>query len=520
MKDRIKDYEMLSAYLDDELSENEKREIEEKISLNKDLKEKLNELKSIKNLTSSAYKPLPESSFLETRILASLKSEKSSLTKLKRWSPAIVFSALTIALMLLLKFNPGIIDKLIETQKSNLASFYTENLRPLLFTANLSNEDIFNFAFYKKLPLDNSKTKYLELGSDSSGKGYFEIKEENRTPVEQDNFNKFVKSLDLSQAQKKQFDSIMADYAEDLQAQVLVNDSNIIAINPNLWNYQKAICANLLAFASKANNRELEKYIPSGVDFYKNPEINKIVSQIKNTKDDNYIFLTPDTIFSHKYVFNKNKYKAQMEKLKKNLNKELADLNNNLKDLKTKIKFDSSYHGLSKQLEADKDFKVYINSNSIRVHLANIQIPEIPISNFDSIANQVERATKNFKNFNFVFPGDIKINPDGKFKFFNGDSIRTYEFHIEHRPHDSSGVKGDSLYIYYNGKKYLVPSDSLFARFKYFKNDSLLYFQNKELQKQMEYFKKEMEKFQKEMQNLQKRIVPPKEKEKKTSITI
>ena len=518
MKDYTKDFEMISAYLDNELSENEKREIEEKISLNKALKEKFNELKSIKNLTSSAYKPLPESNFLETRILAGLKSEKSVYSKIKRWSPAIVFSVLTIGLMLLLKFNPGIIDKLIETQKTNLASFYTENLKPLLFTANLSNEDIFNFAFYNKLPLDSSKSKYLELGSDSSGKGFFEIKQENQTPAVAGNFDKFVKSLDLNNNQRKQFDSIMAAYAEDLQSQVLVNNENTIAINPNLWNYQKAISADLLAFASKTNKQEFEKFIPSGAEFYENPDIGKIVSRIKNTKDNEYIFLTPDTIFSHSYVFNKEKFKAQMEQVKKELNKELAELNTNLNDLKIKIKFDSSYNKLSKQLQAEKDFKIYINPNSIRVHLANIQIPEIPYSNFDSIANEVEKATKNLKHFNFVLPKELKINPNVKFKFYNGDSIKTHEFRMKINQADSSNKQGDSTF-FFNGKLFKIPNDSLFARMKHFMNDSLIYLQNEQIQKQLKEFQKEMENFRKEMQNFQKQKTVPKEKSKK-SITI
>ncbi len=520
MKDHLKYFQMLSAYLDNELSENEKREVEEKLSLNKDLREKLNELKTVKNLTSSAYKPLPESPYLETRILASLKSEKSPAEKLRRWSPAIVFSMLTIALMLLLKFNPGFIDSVIETQKSNLASFYTENLKPLLFTASLSNEDIFNFAFYKKLPLDNTKTKYLELGSDSSGKGFFEIKEGKQASSKTDNFNKFVKSLDLNNFQRKEFDSLMAEYAEDLQSQVLVNNKSTIAINPNLWNYQKAICANLLAFASKTNRKEFEKYIPSEVDFYNNPEINKLVTQIKNTKDDKYIFLTPDTIFSHSYAFNKDKFKVQMKKFKEDMNKELAEVNKNLENFKVEVKIDSSYDKLGEKSDADKDFKVFINPNSIRVHLANIQIPEIPLTDFNSIADEVEKATKNLKNFNFVLPGEFGVNPNMKYKYFKGDSIKSFEFHFERKHNDSTGNRGDSLYIYFNGKKYLVPSDSLFANFKYFKNDSLLFFQNKELQKQMKQFKKQMEKFQKEMQNLQKKILPPKVEEKKKSVTI
>ena len=149
-----KDIELISAYLDGELSDEEIILAELKISKSAELRAKFEELKKIKKLTSESFNSLPEAQYFEARVMQHIHSENSTKLKFKKWTPAIGFGLLAICLMLVLKFNPGILDRLLESQKTKIAGFYQQNLRPLLYTANLTNEDIFNFAFYKQLPLD------------------------------------------------------------------------------------------------------------------------------------------------------------------------------------------------------------------------------------------------------------------------------------------------------------------------------------------------------------------------------
>ncbi len=261
MKNIDKDIEILSAYIDDELSPEEIRVLEEKISISPQLQKKLAELKRLKELTTSSVKKLPESPYFETRLLAVLEGN-SFKRKIKKWLPVTSIVALTLSLMLILKFNPGFLENMVEEQSSNLAGFYKENLKPLLFAADLNNEDIFNFAFYNKLPLDNKKKQYLQLGSDSSGKEYFEIRTAGNDN-DNDNFQKFVQTLNMNNSQKSKFDSIMSGYAEQLQSQVLVNNKNTVAINHNLWNYRKAIAADILNFAKLSNVKAVKDVMPA-----------------------------------------------------------------------------------------------------------------------------------------------------------------------------------------------------------------------------------------------------------------
>ena len=94
----------------------------------------------------------------------SLNQNPASNLKLTKWIPAAALLFLTIGLMILLKFNPNFINHLVEEQKSNIAGFYKQNLKPLLYAANLTNEDIFNFAVHQQLPLDSTNQQMLKLG--------------------------------------------------------------------------------------------------------------------------------------------------------------------------------------------------------------------------------------------------------------------------------------------------------------------------------------------------------------------
>ena len=202
-------YELLSAYLDNELSDEDIKKLEEELQFSKELQEKLAELKKIKQLTISSIKPVQENPYFETRLAATLKIKNPWYYKFKKFSPVYSLIALCIVLMIVLKYNPKIIDRLVDQQKSNITAFYKENLKPLLYTANLTNEDIFDFAFYHQLPLDSQKKQYLLLGSDKNGKQYFEIKDAGYAH-NGNNLARFVKNLNLNETQQHQMDSILS----------------------------------------------------------------------------------------------------------------------------------------------------------------------------------------------------------------------------------------------------------------------------------------------------------------------
>lgn len=512
MKKNDKDFEQLSAYIDGELSNTEKNEIEKKLALSKELQAKLKELQKIKSLTVSSIKTVSESPYFETRLMANLSAESRWTKKLRKFAPAAGIIALTAVVMVLLKFNPKVIDHIVEQQKENITGFYTENLKPLLFAGNISNEDIFNFAFYKQLPIDPSNTQTLLLGYDEGGKEFFEIKTAPATE-KKDNFEKFVSALELNEVQKKQVDSILNFYKEELQTQILINDKNTVAINPNLWNYNKVIAAELISFAESANKEQFERMVPR-TQYYLNgsrqqpvkdkESLKKILQEVKTSSGDEYIFLTPDTIFTEPFKFDKEKFKAENERLKE----ELKRAGKELERVSVSLRLDSNLIKLKQHPKKSVGFQIYVDSNICRVELDRVEIPRIEIPDFDSIAAHIEETAKHFKNFSITIPKPhkVKSRTGFNFKIESDDSAKIFDFDFQIPDPDSiikfESFMRDSIFKLY-GKNFYFNSDSLMRMFNRFYKDSTHYFRSDEWRKEMKEFQQN---FQEEMKKLQEEL--------------
>ncbi|QQS37122.1 MAG: hypothetical protein IPM56_03975 [Ignavibacteriales bacterium] len=500
-----KDFEILSAYLDDELSPSERTDFETELALSAELRNRLDEMKKIKKLTNQSFKQLNESPYLETRIMVAISERKHWYSGLKRFVPVVGFASLAIVIMVFLKFNPDVIEELVEKQKTNLAGFYTENLKPLLFAADLSNEDIFNFAFYKQLPLDNDNKQFLHLGSDADGSEFFEIKTASFVSDE-NNFEKFVRVLNLDEKQREKMDSILEAYALELQSQVLVNDKNTVAINPNLWNYNKAIVAELLAFASTANKSEFNRVVPAGFSIPNVANVERVIEKIKLNKDNNYIFFTPDTIFSEPLNIDEESIYVELQRMKEIQKQNFVEAQKQLKESMVLLRLDSNLAKL-KHEKFNKNFRVMIDTNICRIHIPDGESIVIELPDFDSITAHIDKVTRDIDAFAFSIPKTRKGSSDYKFRFELKDSIGRIGIPL---PNIDSLVQLEKLFAdsvaKFNLKNFNFNPDSIASLFQFWTNDSLAKFQSKEFDQQMKKFQKEMEIFRKEMEEMKKNI--------------
>ncbi len=508
MKSFYNKYERLSAYIDNELSDEEVKKLQDELKFSKELQEKLNELKRIKILTASSQKPVEENPFFETRLAAALRIKTPWHKKIRRYSPVIGIVAASFLLMVILKYNPQIVDRVVEQQKSNIAAFYKENLKPLLFTANLNNEDIFNFALYHQLPLDKQKKQCLQFGSDKNGKQFFEIKSGGIADNE-NNLEKFERDLELNTDQKRQMDSILSSYKKELASQVLVNDKNTVAINPNIWNYNKALTADLISFAAKVSKRKLRNIFPHEfTGEYNERDLNRMVHAVKAVNTNKYIFLTPDSIFSDKYVFNQEEFNREMqqwsEAMQKNMQqfeKQFGNFNVHFGNNLTKLKKDSSW---------ERDFNVVIDSNMCRVHIPEVVVPRINIPDMDALDGNIDSLTTHLRDFYFKFPA----HPKGKnysYKYFYNDSTKGMKLNFRAFEFDSSFTdknhKLDTLLQKRFGNfNYGFNPDSLASIFRYFMHDSTNSSRDSDLREQMQQFRMQMQQFEKEMEQMQKEL--------------
>ncbi len=516
MKKKFNEEEILSAYLDGELSRTDEQAIEEKIALSKKLQEKFAELKKIKKLTQKAYKTIPESPYFETRLMAQIKDSKPVIGRLKKWSPVIAAAFGTLMLMVFLRLNPQMLDNIVNEQKNNIVGFYKENLQPLLFASNLSNEDVFNFALNRRLPLDQEKNHFLLLGSEKDGNEYFEIKPAKEVANEGD-YENFVKALKLNQKQKLQMDSILGSYRDELETQVLSNDKNTLAINSNLWNYSKAIVADLMLFAKDANQNEFAKIIPAGYNFNDTKNVIQVVNRVRTMPDDNYIFFSPDTIF--KSGIDKDQLKQQLREMKEQQREELLrmkkDINRvrvevkKLPELNFKVFIDQNRSSQRSRKNHAQDYNIWVDSTICRVEIPDIEIPDFEMPDMKEIEFEIEQATKNLKNFSISFD-DNKGKKSFGFKIDTGDSTEGFNFVVP-MPEVDSIFKSKSYFLdsalnVLKGFNFYINPDSDGTQFKMFSGDSVLFDMNFDMMEQMESLKESMKEFQNEMKDLKKEL--------------
>lgn len=499
MNNNLYDIEMLSAYLDGELSPKEKIYIEEKIKSSLELQRKLNELKKLKSVTSESKPLLEESFYFEERLMASLNSSKNNSDKLKKLIPVFSFSGLAIVLIFVLSINPAFIKNIIEEQKGNLADFYKANLKPLLYAANLSSEDIFNFALNEELPLDPSNSQILKLSYDQTGKEYFEIKQ-NSEARSINNFDNFVNALELNEQERSQMDSLLKVYSEKISSQILVSDRNAIAINPNIWNLRKAVLADIIAFAKRHGNENFQKIAP--VDKIPLADKNIVwLEKVKTQSPKDFIIVTPDTVFSTEI----NIDLAELNYDLKKLTEEVNQTGNEKQKHRVFFKFqtDSSIAQLKDKVKSDQNFKVFVHSNGVQVHLEKIEIPDVELPNFDSIASIISEATRNFSVVNVAPPPvpEVPVSKNYQIRKENSfnSSIKNREVNID------SVIEENNRRIELNNKRRQsnnkLYNDSSSNEIKIMV-DSLIIRQNEELRKQIEQLRKEIEKFRQDMQNL------------------
>lgn len=499
-------YELLSAYLDNELSDEDVKKIEEELQFSKELQEELAELKKIKQLTISSVNPVQENPYFETRLAATLKIKNPWYFKLRKYSLVYSVIVLSVALMVVLKYNPKIIDKLVDQQKTNITAFYKENLKPLLYTANLTNEDIFDFAFYHQLPLDSQKKQYLLLGSDNNGKQYFEIKNAGLTQ-NGNNLERFVKNLNLTDRQHHQMDSILASYAGDLQAQVLVNEKNTVAINPNIWNFNKALAMDLISFAQKVNRNESQKIIPPGYNQVASAKaLSQIAKEFKSAKNNKYIFFTADSIFSDDYQFNEADFNKEMGRWSAEMNKNFKQMSKQFRNFN--VHFGDNFANLKKGSGRNKGFNVHIDNNVCRVNIPEIEIPQIIMPDMGELNEKIDSLTRYFGSYSYAVPSPGK-GKNYNYKYMYTDSSKGYKFNYKAYGFDSSftsgNVKADQM-MKKRFKNFSFNPDSIASIFRMFMGDSSGAPNQKEMQKQLRNFEKQIQQFQKQMEQMQKQF--------------
>jgi hypothetical protein len=312
--------------------------------------------------------------------------KKSKADSAKKYLPYIILLLLTVILMLFFKHHKQEINSMLEEGKKNLISFYTSNLKPLFTQTEISNEDLFNFALYRSLPLDKEKNRVLVLNDDNNGNMEYVIKSAVFNPST-NNYGTFTKYLGLNRTQKEKADSILNSYKKEIYASIFINDKSTIAVNPKINELQQAILADLISFAQKIDRSKTEEIFHQSFSGYDGQKMANLIRSARRNPKDEFILITPDTVARTNFSWNQQNFNNQLEDFEKHKVKESRDFDFKI-DLAPEIK--GADHALP------KNFKFTLDSNMSKVVLP-MDVTKITRMIGDSLRVKLNEVAKNLK---------------------------------------------------------------------------------------------------------------------------
>lgn len=328
-------------------------------------------------------------------------------TLFKKYLPVISIILLTFLLMIIFKNNKRNINQLIEESKNNLVSFYSQNLKPLFASTEITNEDVFNFALYQTLPIDKENKKLLLVSNEDNNKQVFEVKAASYVPYT-NNYERFIDYLGLRPDQKYSADSILGAYKKEIYLSVLKSDKNAIAINPQLGDLQKAVLADLIAFSEKVNPPKTYKLFPLNDKSINVEKLTSFANLNKENTNKDFIFITPDTVFQTVCEIDTKAF-DKLSNIDLNRNLVVSDMKNNIRINVDPGKQADIIH--KKNVRPESGITHQFDSNIVRVIVPIPRIPEVNHAQInDSIKVKLERAADKLKMYSIKWESESRQN--------------------------------------------------------------------------------------------------------------
>ncbi len=319
-------------------------------------------------------------------------NSSSTFSLVKKYLPYVFLGLLTLALMFFFKHNKEEIGKILEVGKNNLLSLYTDNLKPLLVSTPITEEDVFNFALYQSLPLDKNKNKILVINSDEPNNQVYEIRTASFNSSTK-NYETFVKYLGLTNEQKEAADSILNSYKKEIYSSVFVSDKNTFAVNPKISGLQQAVLADLVSFAQKINPKKAEEIFHKSFTRNDDAKMASLISSARQNAQNEFLLFTPDTVTKTYANWDQKQFYKQLEEVEKNKETVLQKA----KEFDFKLGFASQPEVPEKPIPSDYKFTVDSNMYKVVVpidtkHLSHVVADSLKIK-LNEVASKLKQMS-------------------------------------------------------------------------------------------------------------------------------
>ena len=317
---------------------------------------------------------------------------------LRKYSFYIGVGCLTIILVII--FREKKFNVFFEEGKQSLASFYTQNLKPLIYTNEITNEDVFNFAMFNSLPVNKKENKLLLIAQDGEGNNSISI---HTSEYKEDtgNYQKFIKYLELGDNEKRQFDSLLSFYKARIYSTILSDDKNTIAVNQKIPLMHSLLYADILNFANRTNYSKAKQIYAEKKDLLNPLEIKKIDAMFKDTGPQDYLLLNNDSLYAVSMSIDMPTVKGNPDEWRKEMNKTRVWTNEN------------QIRNIEKNKELFTQYALSRNNKELKV---SVPVPVIP--NLKDLEKELVKL-KNLPRFSklVTFETDSKDGKNGPLAF-------------------------------------------------------------------------------------------------------
>jgi len=306
--------------------------------------------------------------------------------KLRQNIFAVSIVILTVILLVIFKVQQS--DELNFKNGDVIDQFYSETIKPIFTSESFDKKEVINFALKGDLVLDEKAKKVLQLRSDFNGKEVVGIKNEKLLSVN-NNYDKVVNGLELSEKRKIELDSILENYSQILSQSIYKDENNSFAIDPNIGLVRLSLNKDLSNFVSQSKNHENMNLTV----------LNELLKGKQKNQSNGYLVFTPDTVFYSEY--------EKVEKINENITK-----NKKIIELKKLNLENEKASNLSKS-----NPNIYIDSNIVNITLDNLlNIDSFKELNFFN--KTIDSTNKNIK-LSFEFSDDTTNNIFLKFSYLD-----------------------------------------------------------------------------------------------------
>jgi hypothetical protein len=355
-------------------------------------------------------------------------NEEQRESVFRRWLPGIGLVILTIALLFFFKSHDQDITTLVEEGRQELIS-YLQDLKPIIFKTEYNTEDVFNFAFYQKLPLDREDDKILQLEESSDRTRNYSIipAADFQQPY---SYKEFLEYVDADKKEKEKIDSILSSYIDDLSSAILYNEQNTLAVNSDLYLLNKAILADIYSYLHKTENKKVAGILPNNFGVSNNSGLKKMIPPKLPDHQNEFIVLTPDTAFKQQLSLDYQPSKVEEEEFEKNM----AKLKERMKSLKISIAMNDNE--LFDETEKDSLKEKLKSLAKGRKRIVQDYSSKHYDSEVDSIIVRVNKITDKIKDMKFSFMAD-SVNKQFNFKI-DKEGAKVFEMNLDMSGLDSA----------------------------------------------------------------------------------